>query len=148
MTLRSSSGSILYYRGCPIAWSSRRQTLRAVSTCEAEYIALYDTLKLVENQSYLEWFSENGVRPILFCDNQSAITVANSTLPTKKTKHFQLRYHHVKDHCENIAYVPTNVNKSDPLTKPMGNPFLVFMTSTQHQFSESKKGLPTVSLCL
>eukprot|EP00396_MALV-II-16_sp_LP-1_P000194 gene194-160_t len=38
VTLRSTSGSILYHRGTPIAWSSKRQSLRATSTMEAEYI--------------------------------------------------------------------------------------------------------------
>ena len=148
VTLRSSSGSILFFRGTPIAWSSRRQTLRAVSTCEAEYIGMYDTLKLIEGQSYQDWFVQNKQCPLLFCDNQSAITVANSSLPTKKTKHFQLRFHHVKEHADNIAYVPTQLNKSDPLTKPMGNPLLVFMVSDRHQFPESRKDLATVYMAI
>jgi len=129
VSLKSHSGSIIYHRGCPIAWSSRRQSIRAKSTCEAEYVALYDTLRLIEGQTFMDWIEENSRAPLLFCDNQSTITVANSTLPTKNTKHFLLRFHHVKEHSENIAYVPTSINKSDPLTKPMGNPLLVFMAS-------------------
>ena len=125
VSLRSSSGSILFFRGTPVAWSSRRQTLRALSTCEAEYIALFDTIQLSLGQGYLEWFSNNGQLPNLFCDNQSSITVAKSELPTKKTKHFLLRWHLVKDYAKDIAFVPTGINAADPLTKPMMNPLLV-----------------------
>jgi len=126
---KSRSGSIIYHRGRPIAWSSRRQSIRAKSTCGAEYVALYDALRLIEGQTFMDWIEENSRAPLLFCDNRSTITVANSTLPTKNAEHFLLRFHHVEEHSENIAYVPTSINKSDPLTKPMGSPLLVFMAS-------------------
>ena len=96
VTFKSHSGSILYYKGCPVLWSSRRQSIRARSTCEAEYVGLYDTIQMVEGQSFLSWFNLNSNFPLVFSDNQSSITVANSTLATKRTKHFLLRFHHVK----------------------------------------------------
>ncbi len=142
VTLRSSSGSILHFRGMPICWSSKRQTLRAYSTCESEYIALFDTLKLTQGQGFLEWLDENQELPgILFTDNKSAIEVAKSSLPTKKTKHFLLRWHEVKEHMENIAHVPTDKNKADPLTKPMANPLLCFFALSREPLPEKKDGI-------
>ena len=140
-TLRSSSGSVLYFKGVPVAWSSRRQTLRALSTCEAEYIALYDTLQLVLSSGYLDWFRQNSACPNIFCDNQSAISVSETNLPTKKTKHFMLRLHQVREYARDIAYVPTGINRADPLTKPMPKPLMVFRTPTSESLPESKQGV-------
>ena len=40
MTAKSQSGWVIMYAGCPITWSSKLQTLAALSTMEAEYVAL------------------------------------------------------------------------------------------------------------
>ena len=40
MTAKSRSGWIIQYAGCPITWSSKLQTLTALSTTKAEYVAL------------------------------------------------------------------------------------------------------------
>ena len=119
-TLRSTSGAILYHRGCPIAWSSRRQSCKALSTCESEYIAGYDCVRLVMNQGYLDFFRETRHKfPIVMIDNKSAIDVARSSLITKRSKHIDLRYHVLKDHSADLCYVPTDKNLADPLTKAL-----------------------------
>jgi hypothetical protein len=118
VTLRSTSGSILYHRGTPICWSAKRQTIRATSTCEAEYCALYDTIKLSLSQGFLDWYGMTGEKiPLTFCDNKSALSVSKSTITTKRSKHMSLRLHMVRDHCRDLCYVPTGENKADPLTK-------------------------------
>ena len=118
-TLKSTSGSIIYHRGSPIAWSAKRQTLRATSTCQAEYIALYDTMRLCQKQGFLSWYFPEGSLPLILCDNQSAIATAISTFTTKATKHFLLRLHEIRDHKDCIIYCPTDINRADPLTKPL-----------------------------
>ena len=40
MTAKSHSGWIIRYAGCPITWASKLQTLTALTTTEAEYMAL------------------------------------------------------------------------------------------------------------
>jgi hypothetical protein len=120
-TLRSTSGSILYYKGCPISWSAKRQQIRALSTCESEYVAAFDTIKLVRSQGYLDYFfDEDGDGfPLLFCDNQSAIALAKSSLVTKRSKHMHLRYHTVKDYMKSLCFCPSLLNRADPFTKPL-----------------------------
>ena len=44
MTAKSQSGWVITYAGCPITWSSKLQTLMALSTTEAEYITLSSAL--------------------------------------------------------------------------------------------------------
>ena len=44
-TAKSRTGFIIKYAGCPIIWASRLQTETALSTTEAEYIALSTALR-------------------------------------------------------------------------------------------------------
>jgi hypothetical protein len=134
VTMKSTSGSIMYHRGCPIVWSSKRQSLKATSTCESEYVALYDTIKFSQSQGYLDWFVEDGSLPLIFCDNQSALNLSKSSLVTKKSKHMNLRYHIVRDFARDLCYCPTDVNRADPLTKPLvgGKYVSMFLASSVH----------------
>ena len=95
----SNRGSVLYVHGTPIAWRSGRQTIRAVSTTEAGWIAAADGLTWVKLISCLEFFSsESNISVelpkdmLILCDNKSAVIVAKCeetvsythlTLPTK-----------------------------------------------------------------
>ena len=115
-TLRSTSGSVHYYRGVPVMWQSKRQALRAESTCEAELYAAHDALKLTKSQGWLEWLSDSP--PLLFVDNRSLIDLAKQEFTTKRSKHIGLRYMSVREELERLCYVPTGLNLSDPLTKP------------------------------
>ena len=119
VTLKSTSGSIMYHRGVPIVWSSKRQSIRATSTCESEYVALYDTIRLCENQGYLDWFLQERKLPLVFSDNQSALKMSQSTVVTKRSKHIDLRYHKVRDHFKDLCWCPSDLNRADPLTKPL-----------------------------
>jgi len=121
VTLRSTSGNILYHRGVPIVWASKRQTVKATSTCESEYMALYDMIKLTQSQGYLDWFlgGDGGKLPLTFTDNKSALDLSKSSVITKRSKHIQLRYHVVRDFVKDLCYCPTGQNRADCLTKPV-----------------------------
>jgi len=83
VTMKSTSGSIIYHRGVPVAWKSQRQSVTATGTCEAEYVAMYDTLKLSMQQGYLDFFVEFGELPLQFVNNQSALALSKQTLTDK-----------------------------------------------------------------
>ena len=97
-----------------------QQSVLASSTCEAEYVALYDTIRMTEAQGYLDFFLENKTLPLIFCDNKAALDLASTTVVSKRSKHINLRYHKVRDHVQDLCYCPTDNNKADPLTKPLG----------------------------
>jgi hypothetical protein len=44
-TSKSRSGWIIFYAGCPVSWSSKLQSQVALSTTEAEYIAMSQALR-------------------------------------------------------------------------------------------------------
>lgn len=119
VTLKSTTGAIMYHRGTPITWLSKRQTIRAASTCEAEYVALYDTIRLCQSQGYLDWFLLNRDLPLVFSDNMSALHLAANSLITKRSKHIALRYHKIRDHVKDLRFCPTEKNMADPLTKSL-----------------------------
>jgi hypothetical protein len=115
-TLKSTSGLIIYFRGTAVCWSSKRQSLRATSTCEAEYTSMYDLLQFSTRLGCLDWFGESE-KMSFFNDNKSALTLSQTSLATKRSKHFLLRLHEIRDHARKYLYVPSLLNRADPLTK-------------------------------
>ena len=122
LTLRSTSGSILYYRGMPLAWKCQRQGVRAYSTSESEYIAACDGIVLSESIGFSDFYEEVQTDDLeecpVFVDNQSAIAVAKSGDDVKsKSRHYMLRHMRVKDAADRLHFTPTHLQKADALTK-------------------------------
>jgi len=141
VTLRSTSGSILYYRGCPVVWSARQQGIRATSTCEAEYVACYDCIRIIEGQGFLDYVLKEGEFPLVFIDNMSALDMSRSSIVTKRSKHINLRFHVVRDYTKNLCWVPTDRNLADPFTKPLvGGKYLsLFHHETDDRVEENAR---------
>jgi hypothetical protein len=128
----SRTGYVIMYANCPIHWVSRLQTEIALSTAEAEYIALSQALRDVIPLITLlreinTVFPVHVSTPQFVCkvheDNQSCITMATSQRFTPRTKHIALKYHHFRSHVKNgqikIMYCRTTEQKADLLTKPL-----------------------------
>ncbi|CDF36216.1 unnamed protein product [Chondrus crispus] len=123
---KSSSGAVHLFNGAPIAWSSGKQSLKALSTCEAEYIA--PTTALQTTQWLRRILSEAQLLPNtptpIFVDNKAAIAVAKSVASTRKRKFIGLRHHFLREHIKNatikVIHVPSKSMLADLLTKPMG----------------------------
>ncbi|CAI7753752.1 unnamed protein product [Closterium sp. NIES-54] len=109
----------------PISWQSSKQELIALSSAEAEYIALCSATK--EGLYLRELLEEVKLAELpnftLFCDNQSAIRIANKSGFANRTKHIALRYFFVKDEIEKgrlkLSYCPTSEMAADYLTKKL-----------------------------
>ena len=58
---------------------------------------------------------------VIYSDNQSAIQAFKSRIPTKKSKHIDIRFHKIKNSRKRkevrINYVRSEMNPSDLLTK-------------------------------
>uniref|UniRef100_A0A5S6QG42 Retrovirus-related Pol polyprotein from transposon TNT 1-94 n=1 Tax=Trichuris muris TaxID=70415 RepID=A0A5S6QG42_TRIMR len=124
---KSISGYIVFLHGSPIAWRSNKQTSIALSTMEAEYIAVSDcTRELTWMKEFIERLDIGQVlsKPIsIMCDSQAAIAHANNCTDKSRTKHIAIRYHFVRDKVNDgvveLVYVPSSENIADVLTKPL-----------------------------
>ncbi|CAI7776459.1 unnamed protein product [Closterium sp. NIES-53] len=125
----------------PISWQSSKQELIALSSAEAEYIALCSATK--EGLYLRELLEEAKLARLpnftLFCDNQSAIRIANKNGFANRTKHIALRYFFVKDEIEKgrleLSYCPTSEMAADYLTKKLGKQkfeYCMLLTGQSH----------------
>ncbi|THH10419.1 hypothetical protein EW146_g8371 [Bondarzewia mesenterica] len=108
-----------------ISWSSKRQSLMATSTCEAEFIAAAHACK--EALWFRTILTSLNFKPtsatLIYCDNQSAIRLTQDQAFHDKSKHIDIQHHFIRDHVAlkhiHFAYVPTNDNIVDAFTKPL-----------------------------
>jgi hypothetical protein len=124
---RSTTGIVAKLAGGPVTWKSKLQTIIALSSTEAEYIAAAEagreTLWL---RNLLEALGCKQVAPTpLLIDNQNAILMVEGKEGNlERRKHIQLRFHWIKQQqlCGNIiaTKVPTDLNEADPFTKGLG----------------------------
>lgn len=122
---KSFSGYVFILGGAAVSWSSKKQYCTALSSAEAEYIAIAHATKEVL------WFKgllqELGIqelapRPITVnVDNQAAMFIANNQTTSERSKHIDLRYHFIRDYVEQnivkLKYVPSKDNVADLFTK-------------------------------
>ena len=112
-------------KGPMISWKSRKQPTVALSSCEAEYMALASATQ--EGKYLLSLLNEilnlNQLSFKLKCDNQAAISLTKNPINHNRSKHIDIKYHFLRDEIENnaleIQYVPTEDNVADVFTKPM-----------------------------
>jgi len=121
----SISGYAFLINGGAISWSSKKQPLVALSTTEAEYIAVaHATKEALCLRAFLGEITRPPSTPMpLHCDNQSAIALSKDGQFHARTKHIDLRFHFIRETVANgdidIVYCPTQTMVADILTKPL-----------------------------
>ena len=108
VTSKSRTGFAITYGGCPISWQSKLQTITALSTSEAELIALSTALREViplmevvreAKQRGFPFFADAPrVHCRAFEDNSGALEIAREYCIRPRTKHINIRYHHFRAH--------------------------------------------------
>ena len=121
---KSYTGYMGYLFGMPITWQTRKQVTVALSSCEAEYYALTDTLKEALHVTHILGEIMPIERPVLIhCDNQGASYLANDSINNKRNKHIDIRYrfitYYLKTNQYKLNYVPSNLNVADMFTKAL-----------------------------
>ena len=127
-TRNSTSGWCIDWGSAVISWGSRKQKCVALSTCEAEIIALSEAAKdMVYLRKLVAGITGTlaKVPSLLFSDSKSARDVSYNPEHHDKMKHVARRHFFVRDMVESfeleVPYVPTNDNPADFFTKPMAN---------------------------
>ena len=130
LSTRSRTGFVITYAGCPILWKSKIQSLVALSTTEAEYIALStalrDVIHIINLMTDIQsnGFPLHGCTPKIKCrtfeDNKSYIKLATDHKTRPRTKHLSLRLHHFRSHIVNktisVEYISTKDQVADIFT--------------------------------
>ena len=130
------------YAGCPLVRKSKLQTEIALSTTEAEYIALSQVMRevipLLRILEELDPFFGNvskstNVKNTIFVDNQSCIALAKAPRMNPRTKYISLKYHHFREYVKNervnIEYINTKEQLADIFTKPLPTPTFTYLRS-------------------
>ena len=93
----STSGYIFMFSGGPISWSSKKQKCVALSTAQAEYVALsgaaQEWLWLRQLEVELGYSPEGPT--LIFEDIQSTIAMAKNPQFHGRAKHINIRHHFV-----------------------------------------------------
>ena len=123
-TARSRTGYVIRYAGCPIVWGSKLQTHIALSSTEAEYIAISTAMReviplmaLLKEMSEKQFITHNNQADIhcqIFEDNSGAIEIAQTTKYRPRTKHINTQYHHFRYYVDTgqlrLQYIPSKIN--------------------------------------
>ena len=119
---RSCTGYVFNLSNAAIAWKSSRQKTVALSSTEAEYMALSSTIQEAVWLAQLSNELGSPLKPItVYCDNRSTIELSKKDGYKPRTKHIDIRYHYVRDLIKqgliNVEFLSTNKMVADSLTK-------------------------------
>lgn len=108
-----------------VSWKTKKQPTVALSTCEAEYMALAST---VQECLYLEHLlgemdGYNYTQTVIHEDNQGTIALARNPVNRKRCKHIDIKYHFIRSTVNegkvNLMYCSTDEMVADVMTKPV-----------------------------
>ena len=97
-TRKSTTGYCIFLGDSLISWRSKKQDVIALSSTEAEYRAMSTTAKeIIHLRRLLSDFGISVTTPTpLYCDNKSAIQIANNPVFHERTKHIEIDAHFVR----------------------------------------------------
>lgn len=125
---KSTTGNVFFGSSTAFSWSSKKQSIVALSSCEAEYVAAASTVcKAIWLKNLLGALKYPQQDPVqIYVDNVSAIKLA--PVQHGRIKHIDTRFHFIRDHVKQrtveLAYCHTLEQVADIFTKPL--PFKSF----------------------
>ncbi|GJS29031.1 retrovirus-related pol polyprotein from transposon TNT 1-94 [Tanacetum coccineum] len=131
-TRRSTSGSMQFLGDRLVSWSSKRQKSAAISSTEAEYIAMSGCCaQILWMRSQLTDYGLGFNKIPMYCDNKSAIALSCNNVQHSRSKHIDIRFHFIKEHVENgvikLSFVNTEYQQADIFTKALARERIEFL---------------------
>eukprot|EP00253_Pinus_taeda_P018240 PITA_18240 len=105
--------------------ASKKQSIVALSTAEAEYVAATAAAcQAVWMRRMLRSLGQEQEKAtVIFCDNSSAIALSKNSVFHKRTKHIDTRFHYIRELVNNgeivLEHCRTQEQVADILTKPL-----------------------------
>ena len=147
----SRTGYAIKVANGPTCWVSKMKTEVALSTTEAEHIALSqstrDLIPIRNMVEYLNQFIKVNNKEIttystLFEDNTGTLQLATEPNHRPRTKNMSVKYHHFRHYIKkkiiSIQAINTNDQQADVLIKPLAldefRKFRQFVSGCQKQF--------------
>ena len=124
---KSTSGYVFLLSGGAISWKSQKQRCVALSTAEAEYVAMASAAQesVWLRQLIAELTNTSTDSPtLIFEDNQSAIAMTKNPQFHGRAKHIDIKHHFIRQLVAQgtivLEYCPTVEMAADMLTKGLG----------------------------
>ena len=122
---KSTSGYVFKLSSGAVSWRSKKQTCVALSTAEAEYIALSAAMQesLWLKRLISKLTNTKNQQITILEDNQSAIAITHNPQFHGRSKHIDIKYHFVRDHVNSgnikLVYYPTGDMLAGMFTKSL-----------------------------
>ena len=123
---KSVMGYFLKLANGIFSWISHTQKTVALSSTEAEYMALSDcSCQVVWVKTLLKEIEFNLNTIPIYGDNQGSIFITSNPVTEKRSKHIDIHYHYIQDviaegHVE-VYFIDGDNNPADMLTKNLGH---------------------------
>nr|GFA56833.1 retrovirus-related Pol polyprotein from transposon TNT 1-94 [Tanacetum cinerariifolium] len=121
---KSTSGGIQFLGDKLVSWKSKKQNCTAMSSAEAEYVALSASCaQFMWMRTQLQDYGFNYNKIPLYCDSQSAIAISCNPIQHSRTKHIHTRYHFIKEQVKNgiieLYFIRTEYQLANMFTKAL-----------------------------
>ena len=129
---KSTSGACQFLRPSLVSWCCKKQNSVALSTTEAEYIAIGNCCaQVLWMKQQLEDFNLHFSLIPIKCDNTSAINLTKNPIQHSRTKHIEIKHHFIRDHAQKgdivLEFVNTDLQLADIFTKPLNEDRFCFI---------------------
>ncbi|KAJ6883706.1 hypothetical protein NC652_030829 [Populus alba x Populus x berolinensis] len=122
---KSTTGFVFFMEDTSFTWSSKKQSIVTLSSCEAEYVAtnsaVCHSIWLRNILKFLGFPQENPTE--IYIDNRSSITLAKNPVYHERSKHIDTRHHFIREHVKNEEVQLISCNTNDQVanifTKPL-----------------------------
>ncbi|GJT55840.1 retrovirus-related pol polyprotein from transposon TNT 1-94 [Tanacetum coccineum] len=135
-TRRSNSGCMQLLGDKLVSWSSKRQKSTAISSTEANYIAMSGCCaQILWMRSQLTDYGLKFNKIPMYCDNKSDIALCCNNVQHSRSKHIDIRFHFIKEQLENgmveLYFVNTEYQLADIFTKALCREIIEFLINKQ-----------------
>ncbi|GJT88742.1 hypothetical protein Tco_1070459 [Tanacetum coccineum] len=137
-TRRSTSRSAQFLGDKLVSWSSKKQKSTAISSIEAEYIALSGCCsQILWMRLQLTDYGFQFNKIPLYCDNKSVIALCCNNVQHSRAKHIDIRYHFIKEQMEMESQNRRDLPRDIPLDS------VVVLRYEKRSKSKNKGKVPT-----